>query len=125
MLKSIIVSIVLLFISFYIFNNNFSINSDSKIKVIPRNELYYTQGIFFDTENTVIESGGLYGESVLVRMEYPSMMIIKKMMRERLPLLFLATYEHCFNICRMSSMRTLLTSNYQQVIALMLFILRF
>jgi glutamine cyclotransferase len=45
---------------------------------IKRNELYYTQGLFFDSSNTVIESGGLYGESVLVKMEYPSMTILKK-----------------------------------------------
>lgn len=48
------------------------------LKHVRRNEVYYTQGLFFDTDKTVIESGGLYGESCLVRMEYPSMKIINK-----------------------------------------------
>ena len=53
------------------------------INKIPRTGLYYTQGLFFDTDYTVIESGGLYKESVLVRMEYPSMNIIKKINLEK------------------------------------------
>jgi glutamine cyclotransferase len=32
---------------------------------IKRNEQVFTQGLFFDTANTLIESGGLYGQSVL------------------------------------------------------------
>ena len=48
------------------------------INKIPRNEIYYTQGLFFDSDSTIIESGGLYKESVLVRMDYPSMNVLKK-----------------------------------------------
>jgi len=47
-------------------------------KAIKRNELYYTQGLFFDTDSTVMESGGQYGRSSLVRMKYPSMEVLKK-----------------------------------------------
>lgn len=48
------------------------------ITMIKRPETYYTQGIFFDEKHNLIESGGLYGESVLVKMEYPSLKIITK-----------------------------------------------
>ena len=48
------------------------------LKNMPRTETFYTQGLLFDKDNNLIESGGLYGESVLVKMEYPSLNIIKK-----------------------------------------------
>ena len=59
-------------------NEKKSGNYKKVISKIPRNGVYYTQGLFFDSDSTVIESGGLYKESVLVRMEYPSMKVIKK-----------------------------------------------
>jgi glutamine cyclotransferase len=47
-------------------------------EAIPRQEkIFYTQGIFFDDENNLIESGGLYGESVLIKMQFPQLKEIK------------------------------------------------
>ena len=80
-MKNVIFSIILFLLSSISLNSTNILSKKTYkiiLKRIKRNELYYTQGIFFDTETTVIESGGLYGESVLVRMEYPSMKIIKK-----------------------------------------------
>jgi glutamine cyclotransferase len=55
--------------------NNFEVLGTYK-----RTPTYYTQGVFFsDDGKTLYESGGLYGESVLVKMDYPSLKIIKKM----------------------------------------------
>ena len=34
-------------------------------KKIKRNQQVFTQGLFFDEEDTLIESGGLYGQSLL------------------------------------------------------------
>ena len=48
------------------------------LKNLPRKETYYTQGLLFDKDNNLIESGGLYRESVLVKLEYPSLKILKK-----------------------------------------------
>ena len=48
------------------------------LTMIKRTETYYTQGIFFDRDGNLIESGGLYKQSVLVKMEYPSLRVIKK-----------------------------------------------
>jgi glutamine cyclotransferase len=49
------------------------------IKIIKRPKTYYTQGLFFaDNGNTLYESGGLYGQSVLVKMEYPSLKQLNK-----------------------------------------------
>jgi glutamine cyclotransferase len=78
MFRNIIFSFVILFVSFFLLNNLYSSRNSNFLEKIKRNELYYTQGIFFDTENTLIESGGMWGTSVLVRMEYPSMKVIKK-----------------------------------------------
>lgn len=49
------------------------------IQKIKKLEPYYTEGLLFDTPDTLIESGGLYGSSSLVRMDYPPTTIIKKM----------------------------------------------
>lgn len=78
MLRKIILSVAVLIFS-YLFINKFSHQHDhNSFKKIKRNELYYTQGLIFDSDHTIIESGGMWGQSVLVRMEYPSMKIIKK-----------------------------------------------
>ncbi len=42
------------------------------IKNIKRDPTYYTQGLIIH-DNYLYESGGLYGESVLVKMKYPSL----------------------------------------------------
>jgi glutamine cyclotransferase len=48
-------------------------------KILKRNETYYTQGIFLDDKSEFLyESGGLYKESVIVKMEYPSLKVVKK-----------------------------------------------
>ncbi len=36
-------------------------------KKIKKNIITFTQGLFMDSDNTIIESGGLYGSSVLQR----------------------------------------------------------
>ena len=39
----------------------------------------YTQGLFFsDDKNSIYESGGLYGESRIIQLKYPSLEIIKE-----------------------------------------------
>jgi len=41
--------------------------------------VFYTQGLFIENNgNSLYESGGLYGESVLVKMDYPSLKIQAK-----------------------------------------------
>jgi glutamine cyclotransferase len=48
-------------------------------KIYPKNDsVFYTQGLVKYKDNEIIESGGMYKESVLVKMEYPSMKIINK-----------------------------------------------
>jgi glutamine cyclotransferase len=37
------------------------------LKKIVKKQLTFTQGLFMDTDGTIIESGGLYGKSVLQR----------------------------------------------------------
>jgi glutamine cyclotransferase len=59
-------------------SNAITNNSFTNIKSFKRPETYYTQGIFFENGSTLYESGGLYGESVLVKMEYPSLKILNK-----------------------------------------------
>jgi glutamine cyclotransferase len=39
------------------------------IKKIRRYDRYFTQGLFMDTENTLVESSGLYGQSTLQKYE--------------------------------------------------------
>jgi glutamine cyclotransferase len=39
------------------------------IKKIRRYDRYFTQGLFMDSENTLIESSGLYGQSTLQKYE--------------------------------------------------------
>jgi glutamine cyclotransferase len=57
-----------------IHNRDFSVS-----KIIRRPETYYTQGVYFENNGKyLIESGGLYGESVLVKQELPDLKIIKK-----------------------------------------------
>lgn len=52
--------------------------NDFSASPIKRTSVKYTQGIFFaDNGQTLIESGGLYGQSNLVKMEYPSLNIQK------------------------------------------------
>jgi glutamine cyclotransferase len=48
------------------------------LKNIKRLETYYTQGLIYDKQ-FLYESGGLYGESVIVKMEYPSLKVITKL----------------------------------------------
>jgi glutaminyl-peptide cyclotransferase len=63
----------------FLYSDTTSSNNDYTIhKIIKRPETYYTQGIFFDGPSTLYESGGLYGQSVLVKMEYPSLKILNK-----------------------------------------------
>jgi glutamine cyclotransferase len=47
------------------------------ITAIKRTETYYTQGMFFDGD-ILYESGGLYRQSVLVKQDYPSLRLLKK-----------------------------------------------
>jgi len=48
-------------------------------QAIPRQDkVFYTQGIFFDEDNNLVESGGLYGESVLIKMKFPELKEIKR-----------------------------------------------
>jgi glutamine cyclotransferase len=46
---------------------------------IKRNKQVFTQGLFFDTDDTIIESGGLYGQSVLqkFKLDTPDQKIFK------------------------------------------------
>lgn len=55
-------------------------NADYTVtKVTRRDATYYTQGLFFNEKgNHLYESGGMYGNSVLVKYEYPSLKEIKK-----------------------------------------------
>lgn len=76
--RNIVLSLIILFIAYWLSNQSFEFETPLFNKKIKRNELYYTQGLLFDTSHTVIESGGMWGNSVIVRMEYPSMKIIKK-----------------------------------------------
>ncbi len=71
----------------FLFANNRIKNTDSSGTIstenftstpIRRSNVIYTQGIFFtDNGTTLIESGGLYGESSAVKMEYPSQKVLK------------------------------------------------
>lgn len=69
--------------SFYFLNSD-SLNSNNSnndftiLKILRRPEKFYTQGLFFDGPSILYESGGLYGQSVLVKMKYPSLKIIDK-----------------------------------------------
>jgi glutamine cyclotransferase len=78
MFRNIFLPLILLFSSYLIFNHFSAQNNKNTFTKLKRNELYYTQGLFFDSENSIIESGGMWGESVLVRIEYPSMKILHK-----------------------------------------------
>lgn len=56
-----------------------TVNSWEVNSVIRRPQTYYTQGIFFsDDGKSLYESGGLYGQSVLVKMDYPSLNVVQK-----------------------------------------------
>lgn len=47
-------------------------------KIFKRTENFYTQGLFLDNRSEYLyQSGGLYGESVAVKMQYPSLKIVK------------------------------------------------
>jgi glutaminyl-peptide cyclotransferase len=60
-------------------SNDFISNDYEVTKIFKRNENYYTQGLFLDNRSEFLyESGGLYGESVAVKMQYPSLKIVKK-----------------------------------------------
>jgi glutamine cyclotransferase len=71
------------------FDEKIEINTNRKIlfetkdyivyEKIKRNEQVFTQGLFFDTEDTLIESGGLYGKSVLqkFKLETPDEKLFK------------------------------------------------
>ena len=50
----------------------------NQVAVYKKSEIFYTQGLFFADEHTVVESGGLYKESVIAKLEYPSMKVIQK-----------------------------------------------
>src|SRR5690242_13332521 len=55
-------------------------NDYEVLKTYRRSPTYYTQGVFYsDDGNSLYESGGLYGESVLVKMDYPSLKIVKRL----------------------------------------------
>jgi glutamine cyclotransferase len=59
-------------------NDGLISTNDFSSTPIKRSKVIYTQGIFFtDNGRTLIESGGLYGESSAVKMEYPSLRIVK------------------------------------------------
>jgi glutamine cyclotransferase len=82
MLRNIFLSLVVLFTSYLIFYHHSSQSNQNTLTKLKRNELFYTQGLFFDSDYSVLESGGMYGESVLVRIEYPSMKILSKVKLE-------------------------------------------
>lgn len=46
-------------------------------KILKRNEIYYTQGLFLDG-GFLYESGGMYDRSAIIKMNYPSLEIVKK-----------------------------------------------
>jgi glutamine cyclotransferase len=49
------------------------------LKIIKRDSIYYTQGLFFSEDgNFLYESGGKYGSSILSKMEYPGLKTVKK-----------------------------------------------
>jgi glutamine cyclotransferase len=54
----------------------------SVLKNIKRQETYYTQGLIND-KGYLYESGGLYGQSVLIKMEYPSLKEVTKILLEQ------------------------------------------
>jgi glutamine cyclotransferase len=59
--------------------NDFITNDYEVSRIFKRTETYYTQGLFIDDRSEFLyESGGLYGESVAIKMEYPSLKIVKK-----------------------------------------------
>jgi glutaminyl-peptide cyclotransferase len=48
-------------------------------KIIKRPQTFYTQGIYLEENGKyLIESGGLYGDSVLVKQQLPDLKIVKK-----------------------------------------------
>ena len=49
-----------------------------QINVYKRKENFYTQGLFFEDGSTLIQSGGMYKESVIAKLDYPSMEVISK-----------------------------------------------
>ena len=49
-----------------------------KTNVYKKKEIFYTQGLFFADDNTIIESGGMYKESIIAKMKFPSMEVIVK-----------------------------------------------
>lgn len=54
--------------------SNYSIS-----KITSKNtKIFYTQGLFFEGSDVIVESGGLYDQSTLTRMKYPSLEIIKQ-----------------------------------------------
>ena len=57
----------------------FETNDYIVYKKIKRNQQVFTQGLFFDEDDTVIESGGLYGKSLLqkFKVETPDQKIFK------------------------------------------------
>lgn len=56
--------------------------SGSNYKVLnvisKKDKIFYTQGIFLEGEDYIVESGGMYGMSTLTRMKYPSLEIVKQ-----------------------------------------------
>jgi glutamine cyclotransferase len=42
-------------------------NDYSVLKKIKKNPKIFTEGLFMDSEDTIIESGGLYGESLIIK----------------------------------------------------------
>jgi len=49
-----------------------------KDKINREHSSFYTQGIFFDNNNNLIESGGLYGQSILIKMKFPELKEISR-----------------------------------------------
>ena len=62
-----------------ILSNLSSSNYSTLQTVSKKDNIFYTQGLLYEPETkTLVESGGLYNESILVRMKYPSMEIVNK-----------------------------------------------